>query len=410
MASNEDNDNSALAIDKPDCLDILLQEDRVLMRQSDGTSDASKVRSVTITIDDDYREITEAGIQYIEELLNLHENVQYINLERLTHATTSIPVSALVRILQVESIQGISDLRILGSNLQGTSTEWQQLAHVIRDNLQSMKFICIVEPLSWLPHIPLGALDPLVRVCASHPTLKFVATNLFSGVSLEAIDYFCQSPRIMGLHLVDIDASSDRVYRFLNQMKVNSKAWFLSIAFSETITADHGKAFADLLRRNKTIANLSIKSKRPLQEDFLLELVKGLDNNSSKLDEFSLEGSGETLAINNSCRTAMINMLERNKRLHRFHLEGIEAEGLSDEIDIFTNLNRAGRRRLLVGGPATRTASNQDWIDVLGHDAVKNDLNCIYYLLSKNPQVIYSQMKLQEEAPTRKRKRLHISS
>jgi hypothetical protein len=410
MASNEGNDERTLPPNhKLDCLEILLQEDRVLIpHAADRTLDDSIVRSVTITIHDDYREITEAGIRYIEESMNLHANVQYMNLERLTHATTSIPVSALVRILQVESFRGISDLRVLGTNLQGTSTEWQELAHVIRDNLQSMQFICIVEPLSWLAHIPSGALDPLVRVCADHPTLKFVATNLFGGVSLEAIDDFCQSPRIMGLHLVDIDASSDRVYRFLNQMKFNSKTWFLSIAFVETITAAHARAFADLLHHNKVIANLSIKSKRPLQEDCLMELVKGLDNDASKLEEFSLEGCQESLAINNSCRTAIVNMLERNKRLHKLHLEGVDAEGLVDEIDIFMNLNRAGRRGLL-GSQAKTTTSSQDWLDALGHDAVKNDLSCIYYLLSKNPAIVHPQRK-SKEAPARKRKHLHISS
>ena len=405
MASNDN------ALDDSDRLVVVLQEDRVVIRQSPGgTSDASNVQSITITVDDDYREITEDGIRYLEELLALYTNVEYINMERLTHAITTIPVSALVRLLQVENVRRISDLRILGSNLQGTVREWQQLAHVVRDNLLSLQFICIVEPLAWLAHIPLRALDPLVRVCASHPTLKFVATNLFGGVSLEAIDDFCRSPQIMGLHLVDIDVSSERVYRFLHQMKFNSKAWFLSMAFAKTITTSHGQALAELLHHNKMIANLSIKSKRPLQEGFLVELVKGLDNSASMLDELSLEGAGDkSLVISQSCRTAIANMLERNKRLHTLILEEVESKGLTDEIDMFMNLNRAGRRNLL-SGHATTVASSQEWLDALSHDFVTNDLSCIYYLLCKNPELVCPQRKPNQPLLTRKRKRLHVSS
>ncbi|CAB9522471.1 expressed unknown protein [Seminavis robusta] len=419
MTNNDDDmtTTATVGIDSSTCMTISLQRDQVVVIPNlppPTVQDSSAIRAITIAIADNFVQLTDAGIQRLEDILTRHDNLEYINIERLTHAVTSISLGALIRILWLPNLAKLTDLRILGANLLGSPDEWQQLAHaILRDHLQSLAFICIVEPLTWLSRIPERALDPLVRVCANHPTLKFVATNLFSGVSLAAIDDFCQSPQIMGLHLVDTDVSGDRVFRFFQQMQSNSKVWFLSIAFAETVSTEHGKAIAQLLCHNRAIANLSVKSKQPLHEDFLVELLQGLAK-AQKLEEFSLEGSGDGLVISDSCRARIGTTLEENKVLRKLQLDGIQSDTLGEEIDIFMRLNRAGRRHLLGCDDKTTPTSRQDWMDALGNHNTRNDLNCLYYLLSKNPEVIYCQdqpkQQQEEPLPTKKRKADDISS
>lgn len=365
--------------DSSTSLRILVRQDLVQVEHDGSLESLAAIQRVMIEIDETFTDLTEIGLRILEATLGAAINLQSINIERLVQATTSIPVQALTRILRLQTLSRLTDLRVLGTRLEGNREEWRQLAALLDPrNVPCLEFICMVEPLAWLQHIPAGALDPLLRVCANHSSLKFLATNLFSGVSLEAIDDFCKSPQIMGLHLVDTNVSKERVLRLLRGLQTNTKVWFLSVAFAENITSEQGKAIASLLRNNNRIANMSIKSKKPIREELVFELVNGLGNTC--VEEFSLEGTGEGPAISDTTRRAISDMLEQNKSLHSLQLEGVLSDGLEKEIDVMMRLNRAGRKLLA-------NATTRQWIDVLSKDDLRDDLDCIVYLLSKNPEM-----------------------
>lgn len=368
--SDTENDTTAI-------LRISLRDD--LVQVQDAGESLATIERVTIEIADSFIRLTEDGLQTLEATITAATQLQSINVERLFHATTSIPVSALVRLLRLPSLSRLMDLRVLGTRLEGTRQDWRELSRVLDPRcLPCLEFICIVEPLSWLEHIPAGALDPLLRVCANHSTLKFVASNLFSGVSLEAIDDFCRSPQIMGMHLVDTDVSKPRVLRLLEGLQTNNRVWFLSVAFAEEITIEQAMAIATLMVENTALANLSIKSKKPIRDELILEVVHGLVHTS--LEEFSLEGNGDGPVISDATRSAISKMLEQNKSIQSLHFDAVLGDGLEKEIDIMTRLNRAGRK--LLGN-----ATTQQRVEVLSNDAVRENLDCIYYLLSKNPEL-----------------------
>jgi len=279
--------------------------------------------------------------------------------------------------------------------------EWTNLSNTI-GQLQQLQYLSLVEPLDFLEEIPGRALDSLMRTCAcSIPTLTFVATNVISALSLEAIHIFCQSPYILGLHLLDMDVSKANVLAFLQELRYSNKqVWFVSMAFTRSLTTPVGKAMANLVRDNRKITNISIKSKHPLREEFLVEFAKGLADATLEVLSLEVPTTNENggLDLSASCQAALSDMLRQNNTLCSLHVRGITSDDdggtiLAKEIDMYTRLNRAGRQRLFCSTTncsSSPESSMEDWVAVISHDCIRSHLDCLYYLLLKTPELLYS--------------------
>lgn len=155
----------------------------------------------------------------------------------------------------------------------------------------------------------------------------------------------------------------------------------------------HIDAFADLLRNNSTLQEVSLALIDP--EASLAGLAQALKTNSS-LKELICRCSEHSTSRHLEEELAAFSTVlrEDNHTLENLFLyQSLDALDLSEEVrarcsayekelDFFLSLNQKGRSKLLGKG-----ASSEDWVDAISKE---DDVAVIFYYLRKNPALSFS--------------------
>lgn len=276
-------------------------------------------------------------------------------------------------------------------------------------------------------------LDPLIKALLKLPSLKVLLlggndpSSLQESVSKSLIIQLFQSKTIERLSLVNFSFSLDQVIEITQALEVNKslRNLCLSCGNIKGFHQDQQQVNASTMNNAEVPKELEIKqSHRLAVEAFatMLRVNQALQKlilyipNLDQDDELNLElfravGESKTLkgvylgSLDNASpqgRSALIEMLESNYVLQEFGFvcanPGVAA-GLRpysvevmQEMALLLRLNKAGRGRLLQDDNATL----KDWVNALVN--VKDDLNSLYYLLSRKPSLI-------DPAPVRKKQK-----
>jgi len=109
----------------------VIHDDSNNNEDSNNNDQLSDCTCVRIVLDDSFTSLGNAGLRELLEMLSNAPKIKDINIERVTPATTSFSVAALIQVLQLDAIQhGLEELRVLGARLLGTLGTFESLTMI----------------------------------------------------------------------------------------------------------------------------------------------------------------------------------------------------------------------------------------------------------------------------------------
>lgn len=295
-----------------------------------------------------------------------------------------------------------------------------------------------IGPANFPVTIPAKAnLDPLITALLRIPTLKVLllggcdVSSLEGSITTGVMEELFHSKTIERLSLVNFSFSLPQVMKITSALENNNRLRHLCISCASMGTnskndtsstscvtsqqsREGGKALAHMLRMNKTLQKLILYiADLDKNEELNMEIFQGVSS-SETLKGIYL---GSLEDISPRSKQALIEMLQTNYVLEEFGFVCANQQVTSGlypysydiikEMTLYLRLNKAGRRKLLQNDNASR----KQWVDALID--VKNDLGCIYYLLSRNPTALLEpalHSKEGQRATTKSLKRPNITA
>lgn len=368
-------------------------------------------------------------------------------LGRLEHLRTMIirgpfrspfPVSALSHFFS--EAQGLLRFSIFQMTLVGSATDFEHFGRhsVARhsDSLQvfDIDMIHILQrPDS--PRVVRPMLDPLMKALTQCQKLQVLllggcdTSNLKGAVTPDSYASLFCSKTIQRLSLVNFPISFHRLCDITKLLKPNDKLKHLCIS-CESMSAKDTELPEELVEAGRTViqqapqqegkASLSSMLRRNNTLEKIILFLPDLDQDEELTVEiFQAVGESQSLKalylgsldhMTPSCKRALMQMLQKNFVLEEFgFVSANQGTPVSTqtypcsveaihEMTMLLRLNKdACRGKLLQDDNATR----EDWVSALV--TVKDDLSCIYHLISRNPTLLDPGLSKKGEATGKKR-------
>lgn len=333
------------------------------------------------------------------------ENIGYLEtLEELQIWCSTIPCDIFARaIRRATNLQKVYFFRVA---LAGDQAAVNELAEALREH-PSLRDVRIGG--FHLTEVD-NDLDAIVEALAVAPNLEVVSLQLsgchqevpFKG---EALEKLFKSKTVTDLYLsrlglgeehIQVIASAlegnnstmrvldlfgnniedDQITMIAEALITNTSLETLVLPCPTEMTGTSCAAISKALKANKTLATLNLPRSNFNDEGVLL-LAEGLTVNTT-LKKIEV---GVSKKLSEEGMQALTDMLEKNYELERLVVSSAD-RSVKDKVEYFMRLNEVGRGSLLRDGKATR----ETWVEMLS--SVSNDLDCLFYLTTKNPTLV----------------------
>jgi hypothetical protein len=342
--------------------------------------------------------------QVIEALSHL-ENLQYLDIQLLpTHYFVGIGnaiTTCLRHACKLERLT-LSRVRFQPSSTDDESRQQQQiledwaavLAHQCRNLKEFRMDHCRVLVPEGVAATRTTAndfiMDPVLRSLSQIPSLLRVSliaeensSRRFLLFSLEALVELCHSSSLMNLecHGWGFSWALSSLESILRNGESNLKD--LMVDFLQE-KAD-GEALVEILQgqgnaRLESLHFLNIR--QPLDDDVMIQIADHLSSNTAIIRNLKSLHFDCSMPWSNKVIAAFEESLQVNYSLESLRLGSCDFARLQ-KIVFYLKLNQRGRGTLL----RDESASRDKWIRKL--IVVKDDLDCLYYFLSKNPSLCH---------------------
>lgn len=249
-----------------------------------------------------------------------------------------------------------------------------------------------------------NSLTPLIQALVSMPKLNWVR---FDGAgfaplhSLTTSSLSClartNSLTVMEVH--EFDFSPPHVQALATALEANDHLKVVSLSCHEFHNED-GKGsndavhMAEALRHNHCLEKLflplilltgNIRDKETEKQheinlQALRRIFASLEGNHSLLELQLTASEDDSVAITSNVASVFRSMLHNNYGLRRLEVPYFATDDWKDEIQLHMKLNFMGRGRLVRN---TSTDARNQWTEAL--EQVRDDLSCLFHLLSLNP-------------------------
>lgn len=176
------------------------------------------------------------------------------------------------------------------------------------------------------------------------------------------------------LDLFGNNVKNEHIQLFMKALSMNKSLVTMVLPCPrDDLTVDSCAAIALALKRNRTLTTLNLPRSN-LLDDCIVHITDGLAANHT-LKKIEV---GISKDVGNKGREALETMLDDNYDLERLVVSGSE-KSIKDKVEYYMRLNEVGRGTLLRDGKASR----EQWVDMLV--LCKDNLDCLFYFLTKNP-------------------------
>lgn len=345
-----------------------------------------------------------------------------------------VAVERLVSVFKDEQWE-VDTLKINHVQLVGKRCDFHKLAGCI-STCQTLKTVIFGDSKTSLRsnESTVSGFDALIGAMRLSPSLADVSLQNMDEISGEALGELCQSTSIEKLQiflspsLLPADGIS-RDYLQNVAQKLHTNQTMKELRIIGVLGDDACRAFSDMLLVNKTLEKIAVKIKvKPATEgDDPLPLFEALRSPCCSLSSLEIYLSGCRKDLED-CSDAFRDALQSNQSLKQLNLTfyGMDLHGrgglatlhtnavwmksmedaleqnyvlrqvmlnhslleLSKKVKLYLRLNRAGRKILLETGnnyqaKDSRSSELNQWVDTLAK--VKDDLSCLYYIISCAP-------------------------
>jgi len=334
-------------------------------------------------------------------------NLQRISLTSEEFSSYSLPITMLSELLTLSAT--ITAIQLGTIALSGTVHDFATLAESFRNQptLKELRACCWLSEETRMNGM---TLDPLVQAMATsrslesiyfHPTFLLSSGGSTEVLSSATLGMLCTCPNLRVLNIGNCNLNDDHVTAMAITTLAAQHDSVLTELHLTTGLAERGsRALADCLRANTTkltalsIFNTTVDDTDGTSddsevdsnngggddaEDYHAHMARALQVNQS-LQHFVLHGRKLTMGS----QKAFVEMMRKNCTLERISLVELE-DDIQAEMDMFTRLNRCGRKRLLQQLNNETPERRLDWIDTMS--LVSNELDCLFYLLSIKPSL-----------------------
>lgn len=244
-----------------------------------------------------------------------------------------------------------------------------------------------------------------------------VCSDEFEALTIQTLQDLGKAPNLQELSLWNFDLrGSTHGAAFFDALGRNHNSRLVRLTLPTTLSLCGAKSVARYLRQapahggNAPLQGLTLTINQFTSDDQegsilrdeetkqkILELIVNALRVTTSLQSFRMRGSAK---IHAKSQHAFADMLRHNYSLQYFSiLNEIETEDSSNanastnvsassnvasasaNIQMYLKLNRYGRRRLIL----EESNNRESWLDAVM--AIRNDLNCLFYLLQTNPSL-----------------------
>ena len=294
----------------------------------------------------------------------------------------TLPISVVSDFLNITPFA--HELTLGPFEIQGSTSDFEKLAESFghNDSLHRIQFTCWLSESMRMTNTNL---DSIARAFAASRSLRSLYINplfSFSEISSTVVGMLCTIPNLQSLHLHNCGLKEDHAVSITLVLEDNQNIKDLQISCNLGERAS--VALARCLRANHTLESLLIHNTTEISDesavgndDYNIDLAEALGANTT-LQNLSLHG----VPLSEASQRAFVTMVaQENFTLQSLSLVDMD-DALQSEMDKYLLLNESGRKHLLNG---SSTTSRFDWIEALAY--VSHELDCIFYLLSKNPSL-----------------------
>jgi len=159
-----------------------------------------------------------------------------------------------------------------------------------------------------------------------------------------------------------------------------------------TVGYHQSPLLANMLKENTTLEELSLSLNIPEEnaDECCVEIIDAMSHNNVLRNFLNDHWYKLEQHVLPQTKIRQNQMLQRNTTLEKFDLfqydYDADESSLTDaerQKNLLLRLNKAGRKRLVNVG----AGSANDWIDVISHKEVRDDLPSLFHLLRMNPSL-----------------------
>lgn len=355
-----------------------------------GLMDA--VRSMSSSVEevrvDIYNSFTsrwdEDGVSSLFHILGEVPQLLKIEFYGLRIFPYQMPISLAERTLsQAANLQEFS---LVGVNLTATNPiEFQHFTETLQHHPSLRVFgldNCRLRDERAGPTLDEAIVKPLVEIPSlERVVIRAMEVSMWSTLSCSSVELLCSSTTLKSLELSVFSNSGSSFLKEMAQslMLHHDTSRLVDVSMSGTLGGEKGaQIIAEMIQTNTRLKSLELHVRERCEEDEagIIGLSTALAKNKT-LEKFQLHGQTDKEG-SLEARQAYLDMLRTNYTLQH-SLEVFRPGFLRPENDLYLKLNRVGRGRLM----ENCNVHKSEWVDTL--NMVNNDIDCLFYLLKRNP-------------------------
>jgi hypothetical protein len=360
---------------------------------------SSMVREVRVDL---YNSFTarwgEDGVAELFDSLGRIPELRQLEFYGLRIFPYQVPIAMIRRTLARAT--KLHEICLVGIQVSGEPRDFETFADTLKDH-PSLKSFCLdncrLENEARGPSLDDGIIPVLVQL----PTLEKVVIramerSVWGTVNCKSVELLCASPTLKKLELFAFSPCCSNFMKVMAQslQKHSNKSQLVQLSVAGSLGGLEGvKAISQMLHTNKTLRAVELHMRGRSDEDEvgIIELSKSLTHNKT-LTKFQLHGTTDRHGSWDA-RNAFLEMLQSNYTLSD-SVQVFHPGFLRPQNDFYLKLNRLGRGRLL----GSANIHKEEWINTLFK--ARDDLSCLYYLLSMNPSLCSNSVTSVEVTPT----------
>lgn len=236
-----------------------------------------------------------------------------------------------------------------------------------------------------------GMSDEVTQSIASIPQLRRISITTHSSFAISNLF----SPHVESIF---VDATSDVPFKddhfrlLMEDLKTNRFTRLKNLKLPWLTVQDcQIPLLASMLEENMTLEKLCLSLSIPAKNvnECCEEILEAMSHNNILRHVRNLYSEKFGKHVSSATKERQNQMLSHNTTVEKFDLfQDKQSSHTSRQKNLLLRLNKAGRKRLM--GVGASGGSAKDWIDVISHEDVRNDLPCLFHLLRMNPSLCLS--------------------
>jgi len=346
---------------------------------------------------------------FVRELLGnqwrtMLESIGHLQtLEELQIWCSTIPVDVFANTLR--NARRLHKIYLFRVQLEGSQEDFDAFAKAVRQH-PSLRDIRVGGFSLTNENVTMDSVVDALAACRPLEVvnLQLAGWNAVTPFSSASLARLACSPTIRDLYLSRMGLQQEHFAVIALGLMTNHRLRILDL-FGNNVTNDYIILICKALEKNKALETMVLPCPTDdLSVDSCAAISRVLTVNKtlvtlnlprSNLGEVGLTHIAQGLTVNTTLRKievgvkkdlgtegehALTTMLDKNYQLERLVLSSAE-QSVKDKVEYYMRLNEVGRGGLLRDGKASR----EQWVEML--ISVVNDLDCLFYFMSKNPSL-----------------------